>query len=523
MSNRLMSPRTLSLSLALACLAACAVPASDPQGGANANDRSAGGEQGESLLTGAMVVSPNGRYLLAQRNQTSVLVDVKTKTARELPEQVSRFVFSKAGEVGYAVLPARAGVVRYDLATLTPSWRVVPAFKAGAGAGLARLTDDGHHLVLGDEGRVLVLDAATGEVRGAVPIGSDPAELSFVPGKAHALIVGTTRWAAHSPLTDVVDVDLQTLAASRIAVPNCTAPIFVLPDASRAFLSPTFCEEGQSSTPEGSWTNPDPVSVVDLGGPSLSFVKNLPGFGPVVADEKASRIVAYLDMKRIDESMFQDKSRIPSKSGARYHIMTIDPATLGFELSPIGDVLPRFAMAKSGKSLLVDATVQNVRGEASLKATIDSTGRVTVRASLFGESESLFGSFDLETKKYASFSGAAASLDRFVQMADANRVFSLKTSADGMGGDLYRIDLDAHSSRSLGKNVRDLGLLSDGRTMVLRERLPALQVTSGSSFDWYRREQYCFTLDGVTCLSTIEFQDSKPFQSGRACTEYHDC
>ena len=35
------------------------------QGGANTNDRSSGGDEGEKLLTGAMTISPNGKYIIA--------------------------------------------------------------------------------------------------------------------------------------------------------------------------------------------------------------------------------------------------------------------------------------------------------------------------------------------------------------------------------------------------------------------------------------------------------------------------
>ncbi len=507
----------------LTALAACTLPGSEPQGGANINERTNGGEQGEALLTGAMIVSPDGRFVLAQRNQTTVLLDVEAGKARELPEQVERFVFSKSGEFGLAVLPARAGVVRYDLRTLTPKWRVVPAFKSGGGARLARLSTDEKSLVLGDDDRVLVLDATSGDVRGAVPLGTPATELTFVPGTNRALVVGSTTWRDHAPNTAVVDFDLATLAEKAITVPNCTAPVLVLPDGSRGFLSPTFCEEGRASNATQTWTNPDPVSVIDLAPSGPAFVKNLPGFGPVVSDEGGSRIVAYLDMKRIDESMFDDKAQIPAKSGAQFHIMTIEPRSLAFTLTPVGNVLPRFAMAKSGRQLLVDATVQNVRGEASVKATIDTSGRITVSFSVFGQQDSLFGAFDLDAKKYTPFSGDAARLDRFVQMGDGQRVFSLAASWDGMGGELHRVDLDAHRSTDLGKSLRDLGVLADGKTLVLRERLPALRVDASGGIEWYRREQFCFSLDGVSCLRTVVHQDSVPFQRGPTCAESHDC
>jgi hypothetical protein len=75
----------------------------------------------------------------------------------------------------------------------------------------------------------------------------------------------------------------------------------------------------------------------------------------------------------------------------------------------------------------------------------------------------------------------------------------------------------------LGKSLRDIGLLADEATLVLRERLPAAKVQTSTGFDWYRREQFCLSSDGVVCELTIEFQDSVPFQSGPACTDYHDC
>lgn len=518
-----MKHTALALLVGFTALTACALPGGEPEGGANVNERTNGGEQGEALLTGAMIVSPDGRYVLAQRNQTTVLLDVEANRARELPEQIERFVFSKTGTFGLAVLPARAGVVRYDLTTLTPKWRVVPAFKSGSGARLARLSADEKSLVLGDEDRVLVLDAGSGDVRGAVPLGTAATELTFVPNTNRALVVGTTTWRDHAPTTSVVDLDLESLAAKAITVPNCNAPVLVLPDGSRGFLSPTFCEEARPSNATQTWTNPDPVSVIDLSPAGPTFLKNLPGFGPVVSDEGGARIVAYLDMKRIDESMFADRSQVPPKGSAQFHIMTIEPRSLAFTLTPVGDVLPRFAMAKSGQQLLVDATVQNVRGEASVKATIDTSGRVSVAFSVFGQSDSLFGAFDLDAKKYTPFSGAAARLDRFVQMGDKSRVFSLATSWDGMGGDLYRVDLDAHLSTNLGKNLRDLGVLADGKTLVLRERLPALRVEVSGGVEWYRREQFCFSLDGQSCLRTVVHQDSVPFQRGPTCVESHDC
>lgn len=513
--------RTSSL-LAFACvaLAACTVPTL--QGGSNSNDRSDGGSQGELLLTGAMAVSPDGKYALMQRNSTSVLLDIEQMKPREMREQVGRFLFPKGGQVGIAVLADGVTLVAYELATGAEKWRQRPEL-AGGQVTLARLSDDAQHLILGNDEAVLVLDGATGAKRGSVEIGSQPTELTFVPGTKRALVVGSTRWIDHLPATAVVDVDLATLGSKTIDVPNCEAPIDVLPDASRAFLSPTFCQEDRASTPKEQWTNPDPVSVIDLTAQGPQFLKNLPGFGPTAMDAEGKRVVAYLDMKRLDATMFDDPSAIPSASGPRYHLMTIDPRSLAFKLSPVGDVLPRFAMTRDGKSLLVDATVQLVRGESSIKASIDASGKVSVSFNLFGKTDALSGLFDLDASVYQPLTGPRASLDRFVQMGDGQRVYGLAMSLDGSGGDLFRIDLGAKSVTMLDQSLRDIGLLPDGQTLLLRRRLPAVQTQGSAGIEWYRREKYCLSLDGLTCSAEVDFQDSVPFQSGPQCTESHDC
>ena len=469
-----------------------------------------------------MVVSPDGKWALMQRNQTSVLLDIGSMTAREMATQVTRFVFAEDGTHGLALL-ADGTLVDYDLASLAVRWQTRLELQAGASPSLLRQRENGALVLVGDGASVLIVDAEAGELVRRVELRSAAVELSFVPGKQRALVVGATRWDAHRPATEVAEIDLTSYAVASIDVPNCTAPIEVLPDASRALLSPTFCEEGVASTSQQTWTNPDPVSIIDLADSGPTFVRNLPGFGPVALEPEGKRAVAYLDVQRVDASLFDDPTQVPSASGPRYYVMSIDPKTLGFQLFPIGEVLPRFVLARDGKSLLVDATVQKLRGQASVKASLDSSGHLSASFSVFGKVDSLFGALDLGSGAYTPFTGTAASLDRFVQMGDQKRVFTLKLRADGSGGDLYRIDLDANASTSLGKSLRDIGVLDDGATLLLRERLPAAQVTVGGSVSWYRRERYCLSLDGVTCRASVDFQDSTPFQTGASCTDYHDC
>ncbi|MBX3223393.1 MAG: hypothetical protein KF795_22970 [Labilithrix sp.] len=486
-------------------LAACD-PSSDAveEGGANANDRSDGNAEGDRLESGAMAVSPTGGYIVARRNTTTLIVDVRGERVTELDLVGERFVFSKTRDVVYAVLANLKGVVAIDLATAEELWHTQPAFTSSAGAFLARVTADDTTLLVADYDRVFAIDPASGDVRSATPsVGVRPVDLELLPGDRHALVVGSTTWADGGPHTPVSLVGVTDAKVTTVDVPNCAAPISILPDGSRALLSPTFCTADAEARAKG-WQNPDPVSVIDVDASAgaLSFVKNLPGFGPVslLADGRA---VAYLDTTRMDPSMFDDASQIPGPSADRYHLMTIEPRSMAFELDPIGKQLPRFAPGKDGKSLLVDASVVVVRNEVSATVTIDARGKITAEVKgAFGDtSGSLFGVFDLQTKKYVPFAGPAASLDRFVQLGDGSQVFTLKETA--VGGDLFAIDVAGRTSVDLGRSLRDIGILPDGRTLVLRVRLDL-------DAERHAREEFCFSKDARTCDATIRYRSRTP-------------
>lgn len=481
-----------------------AVDGGGPEGGANANDRSDGNAEGDRLETGAMAVSPSGAYIVARRNTTTLIVDRQGERYTELDIVGERFVFSKAREVVYAVLANLQGVVAIDLATAKEMWRTVPAFRSNVGAYLARVTDDDTTLLVADYDRLFEIDPQTGDVRGVSPsVGTQPVDLELLPDGRRALVVGSTTWADGGPHTPVSLVGIGDDRIDTVDVPNCAAPIELALGGSRALLSPTFCTADAAAKAKG-WSNPDPVSVIDIDSVtgSLKFLKNLPGFGPVslLGDGRA---VAYLDTKRMDPAMFESKSQVPGAGADQYQLMLIDPSTLKFDLAPIGAELPRFAPSKDGKSLLVDASVAIVRNEASASVSIDSSGKITAELEgAFGDkSGSLFGVFDLDAKKYVPFAGPAAALDRFVQLGDGSQVFTLRDN--GSGGDLFAIDVAARSSLDLGRSLRDIGILPDGRTLVLRIRL---EPTS----DGYLREQFCFSLDARTCTTSIDYQSPTP-------------
>ncbi len=507
--------RILVSVLALGAAVGCAMPTTGDQGGAvQSNDRTSGGVTGESLQTGVMIVAPTGRYSLLQRNDVSVLLDVVAQKTRELSFQAERFVFAHEGDVGYA-WDKKGELVALDLATGNEKWRVAPSSTDARTLSISQ--DDGTVLV-GAPDRAALVDTQTGKLRGEVVLASVPTSVTFLPGGKSAVFVGSTTWSNHLPETVLTSVGLANLSVSKVSVPNCAAPLVVVPDGSRGFLSPTYCIEDRPPNTPQTWTNPDPVSVVDFDAKGATFLKNLPGFGPVALDPSGQRAVAYLDTARMDAAMFDDKSLVPAAGADPFHLMVIDTRTLKFTLTPIGHALPRFAMARDGKSLLVDASVKVERLTAKAKLTLDEKG-VRLEASAAFGSDAPFGTFDLETRSYAAFAGPVASLDRFVQTS-AGQVFTLKATADGLGGDLYRLDLGAKTTTRIGTSLRDIGILPDGKTLLLRIRLPAVRRADG----FHRSEEVCFSKDGVACESRVIYESTSVIPgSTSSCADSHDC
>ncbi len=478
--------------------------------GANQNDRSAS-KDGEELRTGAMVVSPSGRYVVMQRNTLTLVYDVTAGTYHEVNVPLLRVAFAKSSDTAFAVT-VDGSLQAIDLATRAVEWKIPQA-----SCSLLRIGPDDDVLLVGDDANVRVIDAARGTVRGTTAGLGVVTHAAFVPGQSRALLVGRTVWRDGGPHTPVVAIDLSGRGeVGRADVPNCEAPIVVVPNGSRAFLSPTYCSPGAQAVPGETWTNPDPVSVIELGS-GVTFRKNLPGFGPVALSSDGSRLVAYLDVKRMDPAMFEDKAQVPWTEGQRYHLMTIDPVSLSFRLAPIGNAIPRFAMTGDGRGLLVDASkkiASRTKLAARATATVGPDGiTTTVETNLdvFGSSAA-FGWFDLGAQSFSAFQGPVAPLDRFVQLANGRYVLTLGKRADGLGGVPYMIDLSTKTtwqlSGNFGSGVRDVGLDKTGATAFVRLRLPA-NVHDGG---FYSREGLCFSANGECGASLgATYEASVPF------------
>lgn len=226
---------TLGTSDGAATQPSSGAPTATEGGGVTANDRTDTARTGEKLLTGDMIVSPTGGHAVLQRNSVSVVVDVARGTARELPFQVDRFVFAATSNTGFAIDPANA-VVAFDLGSLQVLWR---SSLVTSDVTLFRLSPDDDALVVALGSRVVTLDAKSGATRGDVPVPSRPTHLAFASPSSRAIVVGSTRWTDHKPATSLTTIDLADTThatATSIDVPNCEAPLAVLPDGSRGFL-----------------------------------------------------------------------------------------------------------------------------------------------------------------------------------------------------------------------------------------------------------------------------------------------
>jgi hypothetical protein len=484
--------------------------------GANANDRSMV-KDGESIATGSMIVSPSGKYIVMQRNSVTLIHDVAQRSYLEAAFYAQRVGFSPNSEIAYVThsLNGSPSISAIDLASGAALWsRSLPE-----PASSLRVSPSGASIALSDARGAFFVSAQRGEISGRFPVASAVSFSAWIPNSNRALFVAQTRWPDGKPHTPVYVADGTSGLAKTLDVPNCESPIVVTPDGKRAFLSPTYCVPGAQAVPGQVWTNPDPVSVIDLDASGAQFVKNLPGFGPVVMDNEGSRVVAYLDTQRMDAAMFDDPRQVPSKDFDRYHLMTIDPKTLKFSLAPIGNAIPRFAMTRDGRGLLVDASYKvssrsklAVKAQGSIGVGIDGiTGGASVDQNVFGSGRA-FGYFNLISQKFEGFDGPAMSLDRFVQLADGRTVLALAARADGLGGDPFVINLSSKTVTKLGcnyeKGVRDVGVSSDGRTAYLRLRLAANHKDKA----FYSREGLSVTADGSCAVGLeAEYEASVPF------------
>ena len=343
-----------------ALLAVVIMPLSCFEGGANLNMQGPGNnDQGgvdlggdgnsntgfTSAPMGAIAVAPDSSYFLSSsqsRLVQGVLATGKVYVVNEVgdPGRVAMayqepryYVVSKSSDQVYAVVSSDRSVLWY-------------ASTAGLGGQVRVYTSkDDKYLVLAGSSNLEVRDAGTGKLLSSHTPGIIH-DVDITPDSKTAVITLNHTWGDKDPSTPIRLLDLAAGTSTVLTVPNCTSPLVLSPDGAYAFVAPTTCNKPSAATAY------DPVSVIDL--KKKKWVRNLPGFGPVAMASDGKTAVAFMDADNLDLSLFDDKSKVPSSTAGRYHLMLLDTKTLKFDSVPLGDSLPRYTLTPDGKVVLID-------------------------------------------------------------------------------------------------------------------------------------------------------------------------
>jgi WD40 repeat protein len=408
-------------------------------GGANTNQHGVGDQPGGvQLQAGEIAVAPSGDYVIFQGKDHLAVGFPETGKVEELPlDKPTTLAFSKKRDVVYVSSSVDGSVHAIDVLSKKELWATKATEAETDYVRLESSNDDGRVLVAGI-GNLTLLDAQTGAKVAEQTVDQFIIDVKILPDSGRALVVLNQTWSADATPLPTTRVEVMAMADGKtheFTVPNCASALALTPDGKKAFLSPSSCKR-------------DPVSLLDLGAGSEAWVKNLPGFGPLVIGPDGATAVAFLDVQNLDESLFDDPKQIPphAKTDPRYYIMTLDTAALSYDFTVVGDALPRYALTPDGQVLLVDST-----------GDVDATLRL----------------FDTKTRTFRDVKGPGIKLDNFVISSDARHVYALAP-------ELVDIDIPA----SLASPVlvpfvpTNLNISPDDQTLFLRHSLTEICVFS---------------------------------------------
>jgi hypothetical protein len=361
------------------------------EGGWNQNQQQPGNnDDGVDVGMGKIAVDPNGRYFVSRRGEHLMYGDLESGESKILlgVEYPERLAFANTSRSLFLTSSPDAPIIRYDLDADRVVWRVTPKIDNRLQVSpRLHITDDDRFLLLTYLQGIVVLDASTG-VTARIPVFRLPVrDVDILPGQPIALVTLENEWDRDDPSTTVVLVSLTDGTDEEITVPNCSDETVLTPDGRYAFLAPTVCGSSRVSK--------DPVSVIDLR--TRSFVRNLPGFGPVAMAQDGTTAVAFMDAENLDMTLFREGDPVPTTRYSRYHIMLIDTQTLRFRTAKLGDELPRYALTPDGKMLLIDYAHVYVNCYVRI--------------------------LDIASLKVRTVAGYNIRLDEFVITSDSTRVF----------------------------------------------------------------------------------------------------
>jgi hypothetical protein len=411
--------------LGCAGLVFTALLACKQEGGANANQKTVGDQPGGVQLgVGDIAVAPFGNYVVFRRDSGLAVGHVENGVMLSLPvSNPTRLAFSKARPVIYVGNDDTKEIVAVDVDSRKALWQTHVAQTETSVLRLASTRDDAFVVAAGLN-KVEIIDAQSGQKSAELSFVNPIIDVALFPDSSRALVVESHEFSGDTPSTRVTSIDLKTHGRVELNVPNCSDRIVIGGDSKRAFLAPTTCQR-------------DPVSVIDLTPGSEHFERNLPGFGPVALAPDGTLGVAFLDATNTDLALFDDPSQAPPADGERYHLMLLDTGNLKYEITPIGDELPRFAVTPDGNVLLVD----NAYGS-------DNSTRL----------------FDVQSRSFKTIQGPKFPLNAFTLSSDSKHDYVLHAG-------LLDVDIGGATTEGIdpGFTPSNLNISADDQLLFLRK------------------------------------------------------
>ena len=397
-------------------------------GGANENQHVVGDQPGGVKLgLGEIAVAPDGSYVIFEGEGRLSVGWPASGVVEDLPiAKPTKLAFSKKRDVVYVGSDEDFKLHAVDVRTKKELW-ASPLDIADQTSFRIETSDDDTRVITAGTTHLALRDAATGESVAEQSFEQSIVDIALPSTGARALVVTHETWSADAtqPTANVAVVALSDGKTSNITVANCASKLAITPDGARAFLSPTLC-------------NKDPISLIDLTPGAEAWVMNLPGFGPLAMAHDGASAVAFVDAFNVDEALFLQPQQIPphGMNDPRYYIMTLDTKSLTFDLTPVGNTLPRYALTPDGNVLLVDAVASTAE-----------------RLRLF----------DTKAHTFREVQGPSVLLDNYVISSDALHVYALWQG-------LVDIDVQASIAVSIPLSFTPLNIniAPDNQTLYLR-------------------------------------------------------
>jgi len=250
---------------------------------------------------------------------------------------------------------------------------------------------------------------------------------------APEILLTWSRWIGQTPLATVEFYDMEKRqVSSKVDFQNCADELVIADEESLAILAPTTCSR-------------DPISIIDL--ETRSFVKTLPGFGPVVVARDGSAAVGFT-RKQDMETQWGYHGQTTD-----FGLIIVNLHTLDWKVLDHGKVAPAYTVSPDGKYLYV------FHETLETQETADGTYKTVKEFSNFQQ-------VSLADFSTVSLEPSGLGLDHFVWTGDGLTMFFTS------GSRLYSLDAgipQVHEVSLGGLSPELLNIRPQGDFLVLGE------------------------------------------------------